>query len=174
MYDHGMLNGDLCDFLRRKIVNFGDRYWILVHTCDKVFFTLEEKRKLLSPELEDLSRPLELRAFNESGELHLWKWNDQFYWRLLVDDSGISCPEDGKYATSHVLWGTNCRDNSDGSCTLYEEGRGCQFGFPLSVPKERLPLTLLIYNYYRYDNNGLLGFYDARLVVLLDGKGERL
>ena len=160
----------LCSFLTgEEIKKLGRCFLTLVHTNDSVFFSLERAEKL-SESLKALSADSlrELRAFNESGELHIWKGCGGIGWRLRIDDSSKM---ENTYDEEHVLWGDEIAEENGEGLILKESGRGFSFRAPLFAKTPSLPLKLLVRNYYDFDEDGLLRFFDARLVYLKDRKG---
>ena len=45
---------------------------------------------------------------------------------------------------------------------------------PYKIKKEELPIKYKVRNYFIYDENGLIKFYDARLVEFVNKEGEAL
>ncbi len=166
----GKLTGDLRSFLTgEQIGRLGSAFLVLVHSNDRVFFS-RENGKELSALLKDLSSDSlkELRAFNETGELRLWKMNDEIRWRLRIDDE----KNENIYEELHVLWGDKIGEKSCESVLLSESGRGFLFRIPPFAENPSLPLKMLVRNYFDFEEDGLLRFYDARIVSLMD-KEER-
>ena len=167
----GKLTEDLHPFLTgEEVGELGDRFLTLVHTSDRVFFSLEKKRDLSVPlralSIESLR---ELRAFNESGELRLWKSGGDIGWRLRIDDGSENA---NIYDEEHVLWGDKIAGESAEGLILRESGRGFSFRVPPFGRTPSLPLKLLVRNYYDFEEDGLLHFFDARLVSLKDQDGR--
>jgi len=65
--------------------------------------------------------------FSEKGELHFWKYNGEFFWRLRVDGEGDDCEV---YEDDHILWGTKVSNNY---CLIEEhkhQHSQCQYRIP--------------------------------------------
>ena len=175
LLETGKLPGDLHSFLTgEEVGKLGDRFLTLVHMSDRVFFSSEKKGDLSAPlralSIESLR---ELRAFNESGELRLWKSGGDIGWRLRIDDGSENA---NIYDEEHVLWGDKIAGESAEGLILRESGRGFSFRVPPFGRTPSLPLTLplklLVRNYYDFEEDGLLHFFDARLVSLKDQDGR--
>jgi len=179
MLKRGTLTGDLRSFLTgEETTELGERFLVLVHTNDRVFFSLERAGEL-SESLKVLSADSlkEFRAFSESGELHIWKDCSGIGWRLRIDE-----PSESGNTIDDVqfLWGNTIACESDEGLILKESGRGFSFRVPFferppSFKSESsLPLKLLVRNYFDFDEDGLLRFFDARLVSLKDKEGREV
>ena len=129
---------------------------------------IERKNELIPENLK------ELRVFSENGELYIWKQRQELKYRLRVDN-GKTGEKVNIYSEQHFMWGNKvCSKDKDGRL-IYEENRGMKFTFPFPVDEDRLPLKYEVRNYYKYDENtGLIQFEDARLMKLLDKKGNLL
>ena len=168
----GTVGVDPIDDLNGVVSKLGN-FWTLVHMSDAVFFSRENP----VPKIErfmDRRYPSikEMRIFSEKGELHLWQWNNELRWRSRFD--GDEAKSNDYYEEEHFLWGNKCRKTGDHGFMLYEEGRGCKFGFPYELDYENLPLKMEVRNYIDYCEDGLLRISDARLVALSDKKGMSL
>lgn len=162
------------DFAAEQAAALGNGVWGLVYTSDRVFFLRGSDAAALRPKLCGLRRPMELRLFNKTGECRLW--NSQGVWksRRILDNPDDAESADRGALKKIALWGSTTLSDGDGAYVMLEEGRGCRFGFPCAVDKNRLPLTLQICNYYEYNDDGMLGFVDTRLVDILDKTGGEL
>ncbi len=167
------LKEELRSFLTgEEIRKLGDPFLVLVHTNDRVFFSLENGRELSAPLRELSSDSLkELRAFNKSGELRLWKWNNDIRWRLRIDNPGETA---NTYEEEQILWGDKIYEESSEETFLKESGRGFSFRTPSFAKIPSLPLKMLVRNYFDFEKDGLLHFRDARLVSLKDQDGREI
>jgi len=109
----------------------------------------------------------EIRMFSSSGELHLWKYGSDFKWRLRIDEETEG--DTNVYEETHIMWGTEVE--SEKKNELIEEYRGIKIRFPLDINEEPLPIKYKVRNYYNFDEDGMIKFYDARLVQVLNNKG---
>ena len=57
---------------------------------------------------------------------------------------------------------------------LLKEERGTNIEIPYKIKKEDLPIKYKVRNYFTYDENGLIKFYDARLIEFVNKEGEAL
>ena len=122
---------------------------------------------VLGDEQFTLDYVTEIRMFTESGELHLWKYGDVFKWRLRIDEE-----VDGKinvYEEIHFLWGTEVNDEKKNE--LIEEHRGMKIKFPCNIRNDPLPIQYDVRNYFNFDEDGMIIFYDARLVKIMNNNG---
>lgn len=171
----GIVDGDFHAFLMVEGAHrLGRNFLTLVHASDTVFFSREEGESP-SPLLQRVSAESlqDLRAFTQSGELRLWKWNGEIRWRFRTDVADESAGEIETYDEKHVLWGNSCEE-SDGSMVARESGRGFAFRLPVSAKDRSLPLKMYIRNYFTFEADGLLRFFDARIVSLTDNEGGML
>ena len=159
----------ICDFLKKNFSS-EDKFWVLAHTSDRVILTGTSPESVTS-DLEGVSKEnlQVLRAFNEEKELKIWGYHGKLHGRLVEDDG------DKKVDQEMFLWGNDILDNpKEGKVILLEKGLGCRIEIPESfdVKKKDLPLKILVRNYYEFEHDGLLSFYDARLVKLLKRGGD--
>ena len=152
----------------------GSGVWALACAGDRVFFDRAGDAAELAQKCAALPRLIELRLFSEAGAVRFGRAHGAWKCRAVFDD-GKEADDDsgGRYLKTVAMWGTETR-TENGQTVMLEEGRGNRFGFPLAVDKERLPLKLALCNYYRYDPNGILDFYDVRLVKIVDKNGGEL
>ena len=170
--ENGEMNKNIGDFLIEKSKQIGDKPFLLVYKHHEVLLgqvkeneiQLECKKQLTVEYLK------ELRMFSETGELYIWNQKGKFNYRLRIDEdeSGI----DHIYEESHYMWGNEPDENNKN--TALEPNRGMRLKFPFSLQNKKLPLKYLVRNYFDYDDNGQIRFYDARLVKFLDAAGEEL
>lgn len=106
----------------------------------------------------------EIRMFSVSGELHLWKYGDVFKWRLRIDEEVAG--DINIYEETHIMWGTEVNDEKKNE--LIEEHRGMKIRFPRDINDEPLPIQYKVRNYFNFDDDGMIKFYDARLVQIFN------
>lgn len=108
---------------------------------------------------------LELRAFNQSGELHLVVVEGKRVGRICTDNAadGEAC---WCFDEEHLIWGAPQDGQSDGSLRLMDD-RGTNLILPLSADgtsKDSL-VTILVRNYAQGDEQSSdLRFCDYRLI----------
>ena len=107
----------------------------------------------------------EIRMFSEKGEFYLWKEYYDFRWRLRIDNEGEQ--KYNIYEEEHYIWGTRVNNEK----ILEEIPRGIKIKFPMIINDRTLPFKYLVRNYFKYDNDGLIVFKDARLVKIMDNDG---
>lgn len=168
------LNADLIAFLTEKIkVHFTTPGLLLVHSHDAISLYKIENSSISEPETRLtsllLANILQLRLFSGQGELYMWNTEPNFQWRLRMD-AQESSPESHIYEEAHYIWGTNVAEREN-HFYLIEEHRGMQIQVPFPIRKDQIPLKYRVRNYFRYDEDGLIDFYDARLVNILDKNG---
>ena len=112
----------------------------------------------------------ELRLFGESGEWRLWRDGTAFGARRRVDGSGA---EAEVLADDQALWGTAARPSGAG-WTEIAEARGIRYAVPAAVRESDLPLRLRVRHYLAFDESGVAGVADSRLVAIGDQRGAPL
>jgi len=147
--------------------------YVLIHAVHAVRFALltnsgldESLDMVLDPALLQ-----EVRVFNESGELHVWRTDNGFAWRTLQDATKTVVADDTHFQCDYTyyLWGNHL--GSDGR-TLVDRDRGMQITLPI-VGEVDSPAhaTYTVRDYLGYDRDGQVRLLDARLVSL-DYKGR--
>lgn len=160
----------LAAFAAEQAAALGSDVWALILTADAAAIVREASPDALAASLAPFTRVTGLRVFNARGECRLWNDNGTWKCRRIIDDPEQAEKEDRAVIKNVALWGTETREEN-GAVVMYEDGRGCRFGFPHHVDKDKLPLQLRLCNYYDYDANGMLDFFDARLIAVTDNKG---
>lgn len=132
-----------------------DSYWIL-YNQNKVLIG-KDCQNLLNDEQEiEFDILKNIRFFGIKGELYIWKYNDKLRWRLRIDNEG----EDVNiYEEEHYRWNIKGEKNSDKNRELILHS---------SLTPYSLSEKFKVYNYFSYDKDGLIKFYDARLVDFID------
>ena len=115
-----------------------------------------------------LNEILEIRIFSSENEFHLWKNNQDYYWRVRSDDDQSELVN--VYEQEHLLWGTKLVNDH----ILQEGSRGISISLPFSISQDQIPLRYVVRNYFQYDSNGLIQFFDARLVCIKNNKGDEI
>ncbi len=140
--------------------------WILVYSHRKIIL---EKMNRRSPETGRLT-------LNEVGSVLIFSADDEF--KLWVSRGQVGCrlwsacrrEDEHEYEEKMLLWGTRVENGT----SLVEDGRGCRINFPGSISAFKLPLHLVVKNYYNFDENGLIRFYDARLTAIRDNDNSEV
>lgn len=168
-----------------------DRYqWLLAHTTEGVVWGRRQGTNWqLSSDLIPSSPPLdtkallELRLFDEMGEVYLWRDGDNFYGRWIKDGVTASDRKHEFYDEPQVLWGTRVTALKNGFTLMQDGSEGLAHAVPCAArtPMDMeidlgpvRPTILLIRHYVVKDedpqtNTGLARVVYSRLVnVSLD------
>lgn len=162
---------DLRQFLIEKVnKELGGNCLLLVYKYNQVYIgsIIKDNLNVLGDDQFELKYITEIRMFSESGELHLWKYGDKFKWRLRIDEEVEG--EIHIYEEKHVIWGTKI--NTKNTNELVEEHRGMRIQFPREIINEPLPIKYEVRNYFNFDEDGMIKFYDARLVKIINNNGD--
>jgi CRISPR-associated protein (TIGR03984 family) len=125
----------------------------------------------------DKEHIIDIRVFDKNGELHIWKINDNFYYRFKKDDFEIDknvghnerVLKDKKIFMEYpIVFGSTIEKVDEKWTILKERERGIKIYFPYYISQEQLPIRYKVYNYYDFDEDGILRFYDARLCGFFD------
>lgn len=164
--------------------------WLLAHTTEGVVWGWREGTTwqlssgliLSSPPLDTTSL-LELRLFDETGEVYLWRDGPNFCGRWIKDDVTASDGKHEFYDEPQILWGTRITALKNGFTLLQDGSEGLAHAIPCAAPTpldEEIdlgpvrPASLLIRHYVVKDedpqtNTGLARVVFSRLVnVSLD------
>lgn len=129
-------------------------------TSSKVFD--EELVKNLDPELLK-----EARIFSKDFELYLWRSREGFSYRFRED--GVGEDTAWTYEEYHICWGTQLKKSKH----LIEEFRGIELLLPFKIVDEAdLPLRYLVRNYFTYNRDNFVTFFDARIVKFITNRGD--
>ena len=113
---------------------------------------------------------VELRLFDENGELFVWKVEEGFRYRLRTDGSG---DEANVIDTLQPLWGTKVLGEGSGWSSIAED-RGIRLEAPFTglrlTPTERLSLKCR--NYIEFNDQQQAGFADCRFMGFESSGGE--
>ena len=74
------------------------------------------------------------------------------------------------FVQDHIIWGTKVSPTG----SLEEKSRGIRIPIALEITLDQLPLSYEVNNYFAYDADGKIYFFDARLVDLKNQAGESL
>ncbi len=162
------INQDLKQFLLDKAnTKLGGNCLLIVYKFNEVFIGSINGGKItiINDDEFTVEYIKEIRMFSEEGELHLWKIFNDFRWRLRIDNEGEQ--KYNVYEEEHYIWGTKVKNEK----ILEEAPRGIKIIFPFSINDQNLPLKYLVRNYFKYDNDGLIVFKDARLVKIMNNDG---
>ena len=158
---------DLKKFLSEKCEEkLGGNCLLIVFKYNQVYIgsIVNNEINVLGDEQFTLDYVTEIRMFSVSGELHLWKYGDVFKWRLRIDDEVKG--DINVYEETHIIWGTKV--SIENKNELIEEHRGMKIRFPRDINNEPLPIQYKVRNYFNFDEDGMIKFYDARLVQILN------
>lgn len=159
--------------------------WLLAHADDGVIWgeVQGDKLRLSSNAFPEVSPPLrgitlqQLRLFGENGELLLWRTDDGFTARLLLDGQGTKMVE--CFEEPYLLWGTHVEETKDGFSKLCQGAQGLRHTPPVHLRatddgKLEGHVTLVVRHYLDYDEDGQAYVNTSRLVrVYQRGKGGR-
>ncbi|MEA1883591.1 MAG: CRISPR-associated protein Csx19 [Thermotogota bacterium] len=139
---------------------------------DKATFGKYTNQQIELPDNENIAfyKIEEMRIFDPTKELYIWRQNDTLKGRLRED-----LPETGtkdiEYIISDlVLWGTRAKTEKPGWTTLKED-RGIEYTVPFPVKRvdEKHPLCLTIHTYIGYINDIQASYIDSRFVGFTEG-----
>lgn len=164
--------------------------WLLAHTTEGVVWGRREGTAWhLSSGLIPSSPPLdtnallELRLFDETSEVYLWRDGAHFCGRWIKDDVTVSDGTHEFYDEPQILWGTRVTALKNGFTLMQDGSEGLAHAIPCAAPTsldEEIdlgpvrPAALLIRHYVVKDedpqtNTGLARVVFSRLVnVSLD------
>jgi CRISPR-associated protein (TIGR03984 family) len=93
----------------------------------------------------------ELRLFSQSGELHLWKSEEKFSFRVINEPASAEIPGE-YYDEDYLLWGT--AQQTSGSFTMMQDGaNGMNHAIPLPITRGNRAV-LKVRHYISYDEPG--------------------
>jgi len=164
---YGKVNKNLYEYIIQKIRDIKVEF--VAHMYDRVIIGKADSNNPF-PDSYELERYLNMiRLFNECFELYIWRYGKDFCYRIREDGRGEPV---NIYEEEHIVWGTGV-ENDAGGIRLIED-RVTPIKFPYRIKKGDLPIKYRIRNYFDFDRDGLIRFYDARLVEFIDRKGEKL
>lgn len=163
----------------------GEYQWLLAHTTEGVIWGWREGMAwCLSSGLIPSSPPLdtntllELRLFDGTGEVYLWRDGANFCGRWIKDDVTASDGKHEYYDEPQILWGTRVTALKNGFTLLQDGSEALAHAIPCAAPTsldEEIdlgpvrPAVLLIRHYVMKDedpqtNTGLARVVFSRLV----------
>lgn len=123
-----------------------------------IIYKLDCVKILKSSDVDNLDELLELRAFNEEGELHIIVDGERVIGRTITDGVG----EEHEYVDeTHLLWG-EAKQYKDGY-TLLSEDRGNKLSVPFEVENGKRAF-IVVRNYL---SNTQFAFDDYRMVKFI-------
>ncbi|MGV9205924.1 MAG: CRISPR-associated protein Csx19 [Promethearchaeia archaeon] len=178
-------NEDIGDLIREKtnFFNVADEHinaknvFLVLYKVNEVLIrtpiSIEELESIVQEEMNPKFLK-EFRLFSNQAEFHLWKIGQKYAWRYRIDSldkendtSYEKKKEEFKkekiYEEEHIMWGTNFKNNEK---IIVEKARKMSLESPFNInSKDELPIKYLVRNYYtNNENNGLIEFFDSRLV----------
>lgn len=137
---------------QNSIVNEIKKYqYAIIWRTDRVDFVLTQ-------DIDNISRMIEVRAFSKDGELHLTKYKDKYIGRIRIDSDGdaVECYDD-----LCLLWGKP--GIVDNHTTCLREDRGIKLNVPIVVENNRRAF-LQIRSYLK---NDVFEFEDYRIISIM-------
>jgi len=163
------INGDIKKWLEQQAKTHKLR-WLLAHADDGVIWGevrddgLHLSTSLFGPELR--AKTLQMaRLFGEAGELYLWKSNNDWSARLVLEGKGDTKQY---YDVTQLLWGTHVDKIEDGFALLHHGAEGLRHAPPIQIPdgELELPLVLNVRNFVNYDDDGQAYVEFSRLISI--------
>jgi len=146
-------NGDIKTWLEQQ-ANTHNFRWLLAHADDGVIWGevrddgLHLSTSLFGPELR--AKTLQMaRLFGEAGELYLWKSNNGWSARLVLEGKGSTKEY---YDEHHLLWGTHVEKSKDGFILLRHGEEGLRHAPPFRTENDKITLVLNVRHFMGYDN----------------------
>ena len=162
-------NGDIGAWLRER-ANTHNLRWLLAHADDGVIWGevrddgLHLSTSLFGHELR--AKTLQMaRLFGEIGELYLWKSDDGWSARLVIEGEGHTKEY---YDRCQLLWGTDVEETDDGFVLLRHGAEGLRHAPPMPVPGGKLErsLVLNVRHFVDYDAEGQAYVEFSRLISI--------
>lgn len=114
----------------------------------------------------------EARIFNETGEMHLVRQEDDFVGRWRKDGDGEKTVECDVHDERHFVTG-RIKHWDNGWLKIAEENRGFLLYLPSSM-KATGKVCYFVRNYYGCDDDGQLCFVDGRLCGFFTADGTKI
>jgi len=177
----------LQDWLKQRVKNYHLHY-LLAHAEDGVIWgrfdtnsgSVITAREVFPeckfPELR-LNTLQQCRVFGKAGEVLLWKTNGKWRSRLILETKVselMAKKQIGLIPESHLLWGTQGKENPECGFTLLSDGsQGLKHAVPMTGinfdkddKKLKRPVKLEVHHYFCYDSDGVARIFLSRLVDL--------
>lgn len=154
--------------------------WFLSYQTDGVNWGIVDKDEIrfsfqafpeFSPQIA-LSKTILLRLFCGEAELKIWRQNNHFTGRLLLDENGSIAPWNEPLEQSIILFGDRILGNSKDGFTPVANKSGSRQVVPLRCSSSdfqngRTPLRVDIKHYFERDNvSGTIRIAVSRLVKI--------
>lgn len=151
-------------------------YWQSAEVIDFGYFNGE--RIILNGYETNFSLLQEMRIFNETMELHIWKYLGMFRYRIR-QETGVEENENGDCLLHKVkLWGTRAIQSRE--FTVLTEDRGMRLSLPIAFQdtyKNNINVFLEERRYLGEDEAGCIYFQDRRfsgLYVAVDNEMKKM
>lgn len=167
--EKGEMNKGINQFLLEKLTELGKKADFILYKHNEVIMGKIGNNNFF-PSIDFSEKYIkEIRVFNKKAEIHIWRYKGGFYYRLRIDKEG---EETNIYDEEHIIWGEKVEQKENS--TLLKEKRGTNIELPYKISDDDLPIKYKVRNYFTYDNNGLIKFFDARLLYFMKANGEVL
>lgn len=162
-------NGDIKTWMEQQ-ANTHNLRWLLAHADDGVIWggvrndNLHLSTHLSGPELRAKTLQM-VRMFGEAGELYIWKSNNGWSARLVLEGEGDTKQY---YDETQLLWGTHVDKIEDGFVLLHHGAEGLRHAPPMQLPVGKLerPLMLNVRHFVNYDDDGQAYVEFSRLISI--------
>lgn len=162
-------NGDIKTWLEQQ-ANTCNLRWLLAHADDGVIWGevrddgLHLSTHLFGPELRTKTLQM-VRMFGEAGELYIWKSNNDWSARLVLEGEGDTKQY---YDETQLLWGTHVDKIEDGFVLLYHGAEGLRHAPPMQLLEGKLELqpVLNVRHFVNYDDDGQAYVEFSRLISI--------
>ncbi len=160
-------NGSIKQWLEEQANTYSLR-WLLAHADDGVIWgevresSLHLSGCLFEPDLRATTLQM-ARLFGEAGELYLWKNDNVWSARLVLEGKGdtAECYDEG-----YLLWGTHVEKNENGFVHLRHGSEGLRHAPPFHTDKEKIILALNVRHFIEYDKEGQAYVEFSRLMSI--------
>lgn len=160
-------NGDIETWLQQQ-ANTHNLRWLLAHADDGVIWgevrdgALCRSNCSFEPDLRTETLQM-ARLFGKSGELYLWKNDNDWLHRLVTEGKG---EKKEYYDETHLLWGKEVEKREDGFVHLCHGAEGLRHAPPVEGEDIEPPLMLNVRHYLCYDNDGQACVEFSRLICI--------
>ena len=166
--ENGKIEEPLEDFIINKCGN-DEVFCIILYKYNEVLLGTVVKGEISIEKPEELTAEcvLEMRIFNISKELSIWKDGSDYKYRIRTDETPANGNKTNVYDVFHMLWGEEKEGNN-----ILTEKRGMRIKLPFEIGKP--PVFYKVRNYFKYDDKGQIEFCDARIMSFVSDNGEVL